>query len=428
MFGRFFRRVAVMAIIVAVMATQVASAFAYEVEKGDSLAKIAAQNGCTVAQLMEWNGITDSNMIYVGEKLKTSAADTVIPTRVENGTAGNSVASYSRVYVSESVKKTLKTVFDAEYYAEKYPDVVAVMGNDPEALFNHYISFGLWETRQPEENFNVNVYASAYKDLQEAYADDSVAQRILDYTIHYAVIGKEENREITNIEAAVKNGVEVEYVGSYSNGEIENTEGFVPPEIFEYRAVRESYYLNDSNGHTHTPGEWYCFTPRCGLGSYYEKKCTECNAVCATKYETTPHSIDPSTHRCTSCGNYCEHHIINGACIYCNISSTDVCSTHTWAPDGHCTTCYNRCQHFRLDNRDQWDPSTGNCLTCGMNCSHNEGYDVERKCIICGKACDHSSYNSEHKCAACGKACDHSAGDTNSDGKCDTCGETLPTP
>ena len=37
--------------------------------------------------------------------------------------------------------------FDANYYARKYPDVVAVVGNDPTALYNHYISNGEKEGR-----------------------------------------------------------------------------------------------------------------------------------------------------------------------------------------------------------------------------------------------------------------------------------------
>lgn len=40
------------------------------------------------------------------------------------------------------------TVFDAEFYAEKYPDVKAVFGNDEAALYNHYVQYGKAEGRQ----------------------------------------------------------------------------------------------------------------------------------------------------------------------------------------------------------------------------------------------------------------------------------------
>ncbi len=44
--------------------------FAYKVAKGDTLGKIARENGCTVRDLMAWNPkITNANQIYVNEFL-----------------------------------------------------------------------------------------------------------------------------------------------------------------------------------------------------------------------------------------------------------------------------------------------------------------------------------------------------------------------
>lgn len=40
-------------------------------------------------------------------------------------------------------------MFDAEYYATNNPDVVAVLGNDEKALYNHYINSGKNEGRKP---------------------------------------------------------------------------------------------------------------------------------------------------------------------------------------------------------------------------------------------------------------------------------------
>ena len=42
------------------------------------------------------------------------------------------------------------TVFDAEYYAEKYPDVKEAFGNDEKALYNHYVQYGKAEGRLPQ--------------------------------------------------------------------------------------------------------------------------------------------------------------------------------------------------------------------------------------------------------------------------------------
>lgn len=39
------------------------------------------------------------------------------------------------------------TMFDAEYYAQTYPDVVAVLGTDKNALYSHYVTYGKAEGR-----------------------------------------------------------------------------------------------------------------------------------------------------------------------------------------------------------------------------------------------------------------------------------------
>lgn len=39
------------------------------------------------------------------------------------------------------------TVFDAEFYANTYPDVKAAFGNDEKALYNHYVTYGKAEGR-----------------------------------------------------------------------------------------------------------------------------------------------------------------------------------------------------------------------------------------------------------------------------------------
>ena len=41
------------------------------------------------------------------------------------------------------------TVFDAEYYAQTYPDVVNLLGTDKEILYNHYVTNGMQEGRLP---------------------------------------------------------------------------------------------------------------------------------------------------------------------------------------------------------------------------------------------------------------------------------------
>jgi len=78
--------------------------------------------------------------------------------------------------------------FDAKYYARKYPDVVAAVGEDPEALYNHYLTHGVLEGRyvsQAEESYyfsngitkpkNEIENTEVEKPVQEAVTDKAVA-------------------------------------------------------------------------------------------------------------------------------------------------------------------------------------------------------------------------------------------------------------
>ena len=65
------------------------------------------------------------------------------------------VISVSLVFGSSvtvlAAPKTMEdgTVFDAEFYAQTYPDVAAGLGTDEKALYNHYVEYGRAEGRKP---------------------------------------------------------------------------------------------------------------------------------------------------------------------------------------------------------------------------------------------------------------------------------------
>ena len=83
--------------------------------------------------------------------------------------------------------QTIHSIFNAKVYAKMYPDVVAELGEDEQVLFNHFITFGIWEQRQPSDAFNVDCYATRNLDLRQAFGDDIVA-----YYIYYATHQKEQ--------------------------------------------------------------------------------------------------------------------------------------------------------------------------------------------------------------------------------------------
>lgn len=84
---------------------------------------------------------------------------------------------------------TLKSMFNESYYADTYPDLKEIFGYDREALWQHFVDFGLAEGRSMNEFFDVLKYRNAYSDLNDAFGDDWDA-----YVNHYLTIGAEEGR------------------------------------------------------------------------------------------------------------------------------------------------------------------------------------------------------------------------------------------
>lgn len=103
---------------------------------------------------------------------------------------------------TQTVKQNLNAsviakVFDAKYYAEAYPDVVAVLGNDPAKLLNHYINSGIYEGRDASATFNASIYALANSDIAAVYGDN-----LESYVEHYLAFGAKENRIACNEQMA----------------------------------------------------------------------------------------------------------------------------------------------------------------------------------------------------------------------------------
>lgn len=84
----------------------------------------------------------------------------------------------------------LKDLFDAKYYSSLYPDLKAAFGNDEEALYNHYLTFGIKEGRSASRVFNVKKYRETYADLDAVYGDNWEG-----YADHYLAFGIKEGRD-----------------------------------------------------------------------------------------------------------------------------------------------------------------------------------------------------------------------------------------
>lgn len=58
---------------------------------------------------------------------------------------------FGTTLTSEAAPKAMPDgqIFDAQFYAQNYPDVVAALGNDENMLYSHYVTFGKAEGRLP---------------------------------------------------------------------------------------------------------------------------------------------------------------------------------------------------------------------------------------------------------------------------------------
>lgn len=84
----------------------------------------------------------------------------------------------------------LKDVFNAEYYADQYPDLLAAFGYDEELLYKHFLEYGLKEGRVMNPVIDIVKYRNSYEDLDNAFGDNWDA-----YVQHYIEYGIEEKRD-----------------------------------------------------------------------------------------------------------------------------------------------------------------------------------------------------------------------------------------
>ena len=63
-------------------------------------------------------------------------------------------------------------VFDAEYYAAKYPDVANTYGTSEQALYEHFLNYGVDEKKQGSPTFSVEHYLSYNGGLKTLFGSD----------------------------------------------------------------------------------------------------------------------------------------------------------------------------------------------------------------------------------------------------------------
>lgn len=107
-------------------------------------------------------------------------------------------------------------VFDAAYYANRYPDLKAAYGGDESALLQHFIQYGMAEGRQGSSQFDVYSYKNLYPDLRAAFGNN-----LKSYYMHYISSGKAEGRKATGVNTlqnpiTTYNGIDYSAVYDYN--------------------------------------------------------------------------------------------------------------------------------------------------------------------------------------------------------------------
>ncbi|SEA02288.1 hypothetical protein SAMN02910384_00648 [Pseudobutyrivibrio sp. ACV-2] len=131
-------------------------------------------------------------------------------------------------------EEELRSLFDGEWYASQYPDVVKVYGTDENALFNHFMSFGIYEGREINANFDVTDYKEANPDLAKAFGDDYAS-----YYKHYVTYGIAEQRPMKEkylLASAVSNSNSESTRGA--SKELKSDDS---PKVADDKAIQEAY-------------------------------------------------------------------------------------------------------------------------------------------------------------------------------------------
>lgn len=63
-------------------------------------------------------------------------------------------------------------VYNYDFYRVHNQDVVAALGNNPDALIQHFVNYGMSEGRQASVEFNVYEYRKEHPDLEDRFGDD----------------------------------------------------------------------------------------------------------------------------------------------------------------------------------------------------------------------------------------------------------------
>lgn len=99
------------------------------------------------------------------------------------------VRAAAGAYIKESEYDNFRALFDAQYYYNTYGDLQYTIGYDEGKLFEHYMTYGIFEGRSGCAEFNLLTYMKSNEDLRAAFGNNYGA-----YCKHYVEFGRAEQR------------------------------------------------------------------------------------------------------------------------------------------------------------------------------------------------------------------------------------------
>lgn len=124
-----------------------------------------------------------------------------------------------RMANNHDAEAKLRRLFNAEEYGTLYPDVKEFYGADEEAMFQHYISFGLLEARRPSEKVSQAAAVSLKKSVEKALTDAGIAAvpgsaevaALIEGTVSDVAQSAEAAKALTQVAAVVEDAVAETY-------------------------------------------------------------------------------------------------------------------------------------------------------------------------------------------------------------------------
>lgn len=172
--------------------------------------------------------------------------------------AGTGITAEAALIEKQEVKKAQQdmraaeitdysAIFNADYYYNRYPDLQVVLGKNDEALFEHFVKYGMKEGRAGNASFDVKAYMKNNLDLVGLLKADDLTL----YYSHYVNFGLGEGRvALYQAGQAPKEGVLASHTTYYN--------------VTESRAVNVELAAARINGIVVQPGKTFSYSDSVG--------------------------------------------------------------------------------------------------------------------------------------------------------------------